>query len=81
VINRVVAAEGPPQEGAMAQIAWVDDNDATGEIAGLYRELRQTSTRGRIPGILRTMSLRPDFLRAIDQASRPVCHGWSADTG
>jgi len=54
----------------MARIAWVDDNDATDEIAELYRELRQTSTRGRIPDILRTMSLRPDFLRAIDRASR-----------
>ena len=26
--------------------------------------------RGNVPDILRTMSLRPDFLRAIDQASR-----------
>ena len=54
----------------MARIAWIEDNDATGEVAELYSELKQTSMRGNVPDILRTMSLRPDFLRAIDQASR-----------
>ena len=54
----------------MARIAWVKDNDASGEIADIYRELRRTSAKGNVPDILRTMSLRPDFLRAIDQASR-----------
>jgi len=54
----------------MARIAWIEDGDATGETADLYRELKKTSTSGRVPDILRTMSLRPDFLCAIDQASR-----------
>ena len=54
----------------MARIACIEDNDAKGDLADLYRQLRQTSTRGNVPDILRTMSLRPDFLRAIDQASR-----------
>ena len=54
----------------MARIKWIDDDDATGEIADVYREVRRTSTRGNVPDILRTMSLRPDFLRAIDDASR-----------
>src|SRR5947209_12759425 len=54
----------------MARIAWIDDNDASGEIADVYRELKKTSPTGNVPDILRTMSLRPDFLRAIDQASR-----------
>jgi hypothetical protein len=54
----------------MARIAWIEDEEATGEIANVYRELKQTSARGNVPDILRTMSLRPDFLRAIDQASR-----------
>jgi hypothetical protein len=54
----------------MARIDWIEDNDATGEVAELYAELKQTSMRGNVPDILRTMSLRPDFLRAIDQASR-----------
>lgn len=54
----------------MPRIAWIDDDAATGELADLYREIRKTSTRGNVPDILRTMSLRPDFLRAIDEASR-----------
>jgi alkylhydroperoxidase family enzyme len=54
----------------MARIAWIEDDAASGEIGDIYRELRQTSARGNVPDILRTMSLRPDFLRAIDQASR-----------
>ena len=53
----------------MARIEWVEDEDATGELADLYDRLRKTSTRGNVPDILRTMSLRPDFLRAIDEAS------------
>ena len=54
----------------MARIGWVEDDDASGELADIYRELKRTSMRGNVPDILRTMSLRPDFLRAIDQASR-----------
>jgi hypothetical protein len=54
----------------MARITWVEDGDATGELAELYRELKTRSARGNVPDILRTMSIRPDFLRAIDQASR-----------
>jgi hypothetical protein len=54
----------------MARIAWIEDDDASGEIADLYRQLKKTSMRGKVPDILRTMSLRPDFLLAIDQASR-----------
>ncbi len=54
----------------MPRIAWVEDGDATGELADLYAELKRKSMSGMVPDILRTMSLRPDFLRAIDQASR-----------
>ena len=54
----------------MARISWVEDSDASGELADLYRELKMRSARGNVPDILRTMSARPDFLRAIDQASR-----------
>jgi hypothetical protein len=54
----------------MARIAWIEDDDASGEIADLYRALKRTSAKGNVPDILRTMSLRPDFLLAIDQASR-----------
>ena len=54
----------------MARIEWVADDDASGEIADIYVELKRTSARGKVPDILRTMSMRPDFLLAIDQASR-----------
>ena len=54
----------------MARIAWIEDDDASGELADIYRQLKRTSMGGNVPDILRTMSLRPDFLRAIDQASR-----------
>jgi len=54
----------------MARIAWIEDRDAVGEIADIYAELKRTSARGKVPDILRTMSMRPDFLLAIDQASR-----------
>ncbi len=54
----------------MPRIAWVEDGDATGELADLYAELKRKSMSGKVPDILRTMSRRPDFLRAIDQASR-----------
>ena len=72
VRRSAIIARGPLwlTRGIMARIAWIDDDDASGEIAELYRELKQTSAKGNVPDILRTMSLRPDFLRAIDQASR-----------
>ncbi|MDQ6719213.1 MAG: carboxymuconolactone decarboxylase family protein [Candidatus Dormibacteraeota bacterium] len=54
----------------MARIAWVTDEEATGEIAEIYARLRKTSMSGKVPDILRTMSNRPEFLKAIDQASR-----------
>jgi alkylhydroperoxidase family enzyme len=54
----------------MPRIAWVEDSDAAGEIADVFSELRRTSATGKVPDILRTMSRRPDFLRAIDRASR-----------
>ena len=54
----------------MARIAWIEDDDASGELANIYRQLKRTSMTGNVPDILRTMSLRPDFLRAVDQASR-----------
>ncbi len=54
----------------MARIKWIEDSEATGEMAALYEQLRAASAFGRVPAILRTMSLRPDFLRAIDAASR-----------
>jgi hypothetical protein len=53
----------------MPRIKWINDDDAQGELADLYASVRGHSTQGNVPDILRTMSLRPDFLQAIDAAS------------
>ncbi len=54
----------------MPRIKWINDDDAQGELAEMYARLRAQSMQGNVPDILRTMSLRPDFLQAIDAASR-----------
>ncbi|HSS60118.1 MAG TPA: hypothetical protein VLK30_01530 [Candidatus Limnocylindrales bacterium] len=54
----------------MARIKMVDEADATGALAELYAKSKAQSLSGVVPEILRTMSLRPDFLAAIDQASK-----------
>ena len=53
-----------------ARIKWIEDDEATGELAGLYDSIRKSSQSGTMPDILRTMSLRPDFMMTIDAASR-----------
>jgi len=52
----------------MARIAWLDDAEATGELAEIYADIRSSHPTGQVPAIMRTMSLRPDFLAAIRQA-------------
>jgi hypothetical protein len=54
----------------MARIKWVGDDEATGPLAALYAALRASSPGGAVPDIMRTMSLRPDFLRAVGEATR-----------
>lgn len=54
----------------MARIGWITDEEATGEVAEVFAEVRKHSMSGRVADILRTMSVRPDFLKAIDEASR-----------
>ncbi len=53
----------------MARIAWVEDAEATGQLAELYASAREAGG-GHVADILRTMSLRPEFLAAIMDASR-----------
>lgn len=48
----------------MPRIAWVDDADAQGQLAETFEKIR-SARGGRISDILRTLSLRPDFLDAI----------------
>lgn len=54
----------------MPRIAWIEDADATGEIAEVFARARAESPSGWVADILRTMSPRPDFMRAIMDASR-----------
>jgi hypothetical protein len=54
----------------MPRIRWVDEPEATGELAEFYQRVRMDELGGMVPDILKTMSLRPDFLRGIAQASQ-----------
>ena len=54
----------------MPRIKMVDEGDATGPLAEIYATSKVRSVARVVPEILRTMSLRPDFLKAIDEASK-----------
>lgn len=53
----------------MARIRWIDEDAATGELAAIYDHAREVFPGGMVPDILKTMSLRPDFLGGIAKAS------------
>jgi hypothetical protein len=53
----------------MARIKMVEESEARGPLADIYARTKSESMAKVVPEILRTMSLRPDFLRAIDDAS------------
>jgi hypothetical protein len=55
---------------SVARIKMVEELDAEGRLAELYASAKTRSASGTVPAILKTMSLRPDFLAAIDGASR-----------
>lgn len=52
------------------RIKMVDEGEATGPLAELYAGSKSRSVAKVVPDILRTMSLRPDFLAAINEASK-----------
>ncbi|MGH7763915.1 MAG: hypothetical protein ACREOM_05815 [Candidatus Dormibacteraceae bacterium] len=54
----------------MARIKMIEQGDASEGLAEIYAAAKAHSPSGVVPAILKTMSLRPDFLAAIDQASR-----------
>jgi hypothetical protein len=54
----------------MARIRWIEDNEAQGPTADAFASVRSHSMAGNVPDILRTMSQRPEFMLAIDEASR-----------
>ena len=57
----------------MARIRWVDEHEATGDIAALYQGwFASHPGRTAIPGILKCLSLRPDLLQGMDDLSEKV---------
>jgi hypothetical protein len=54
----------------MPRIRWVEEEEATGELAEIYDRARQDFPGAMVPDILKTMSLRPDFLRGIVGAAQ-----------
>ncbi len=54
----------------MARIKMVAEDEAEGPLAEIYARAKARSVAGVVPEILRTMSLRPDFLTGINEASR-----------
>ena len=57
----------------MARIRWIEESDATGEVAEVYQEwFAANPGRASFPGILKCFSLRPDFLRDVIAFSNRV---------
>jgi alkylhydroperoxidase family enzyme len=54
------------------KINFIEDADATGELAKAYDEWRAHSGRQEMPGILKCFSHRPDFLRQVMAFSNTV---------
>ena len=54
----------------MTRIKVVQESEATGQLADLYATAKAQSPIGVVAEILKTMSLRPDFLAGIMTASR-----------
>ena len=55
---------------ATPRIAWVEDDQASGELAEIYQAWReQNPDRGDVPEILKCFSARPDFMAPVMQAS------------
>ncbi|MDQ4009912.1 MAG: carboxymuconolactone decarboxylase family protein [Actinomycetota bacterium] len=53
-----------------AQNYLIEDADARGELAGLYEKVKGISLTGEVDDVIRCLSLRPDFLASIVQATR-----------
>jgi hypothetical protein len=54
----------------MARIKMVEESEAKGPLAEQYARARASSPIGIVAPIIKTMSLRPDFLAAVQDASR-----------
>ena len=54
----------------MPNISWVEEQQATGALAEVYRAyLAEHPERSRMPDILKCFSQRPDFLRSVIEFS------------
>jgi hypothetical protein len=54
------------------KIGFIEDADATGEVAQVYAQWRAKSGRQQMPGILKCFSHRPDFLQDVMRFSDTV---------
>ena len=56
----------------MPRIGWVEEDQATGEVAEVYRGCMEARGRDFVPDILKCFSARPDFLRQVIDFSNTV---------
>ncbi len=56
----------------MPRIKWIEESEATGEIAEVYRGYMEASGRDFVPHILKCFSQRPDFLAQVMEFSRTL---------
>ncbi len=56
----------------MPRIAWVEDEQAAGEVAAVYAAWKAANNGRRMPGILKCFSARPDFLQQVIEFSNGV---------
>ena len=56
----------------MPRIHWVEEEEATGELAELYREYQERTGRPKVAGILKCFSPRPDFLQDVIDFSNHI---------
>ncbi len=57
----------------MPFLRWVDDEEATGEVAEVYDAWKAANLgRDKMPENLKCFSLRPDFLKALIDFSYPL---------
>jgi hypothetical protein len=57
----------------MARIRWVNEQEATGDVAAAYAEWTAANPgRTQIPAILKCLSLRPELFRGMDRLSAAI---------
>jgi alkylhydroperoxidase family enzyme len=59
----------------VVRIPIVQESEATGELADLYDEVRETFGIGFVPDVLKLVSTRPDLLRPVLAQYRAMFQG------